>query len=86
MSIAPSLKGVSSRPHAHSHPHATHQTLRSHTDEIVEYLDYEYSSKGGLLGILPPKEDKEDRQKSRRNTFRSIYSLHSMFSRNTALS
>ena len=29
---------------------------------MLEYLDYEYLAKGGLLGILPPEEDEEDRE------------------------
>jgi len=38
-------------------PFATHATLLQHADEVLELLDHEYSAKGGLLGILPPKDD-----------------------------
>jgi len=43
-------------------PYATHQTLISHANECLELLDHEYSAKGGLLAILPKKEEKEDRE------------------------
>lgn len=43
-------------------PYATHQTLISHANEVLELLDHEYSAKGGLLSILPTKDEKEDRE------------------------
>ncbi|TVY44433.1 hypothetical protein LOCC1_G003269 [Lachnellula occidentalis] len=43
-------------------PYATHQTLISHANEVLELLDHEYSAKGGLLSILPTKLEKEDRE------------------------
>ena len=43
-------------------PYATHQTLIQHANEVLELLDHEYSAKGGLLSILPPKDQKEDRE------------------------
>jgi hypothetical protein len=45
-------------------PYATHQALIAHANEVLELLDHEYSAKGGLAGILPPKEDQEDRAKA----------------------
>jgi len=51
-------------PYGHSQPYATHEALISHANEILEYLDHEYSAKGGLLGIFPQKQDKEDRKKA----------------------
>ena len=45
-------------------PYATHQTLISHANEVLELLDHEYSAKGGLLSILPPQDQKEDREKA----------------------
>jgi hypothetical protein len=48
----------------HSLPYATHQTLISHANEVLELLDHEYSAKGGLLSILPTKDEKEDRAKA----------------------
>jgi hypothetical protein len=45
-------------------PYATHQSLIEHANEILELLDHEYSAKGGLLSILPPKEQTEDREKA----------------------
>jgi hypothetical protein len=43
-------------------PYAQHQALISHANEVLELLDHEYSAKGGLLSILPPKEQVEDRK------------------------
>lgn len=34
-------------------PYATTQALLQHADEILERLDHEFSSEGGLLGIVP---------------------------------
>ncbi|EHL01595.1 hypothetical protein M7I_2482 [Glarea lozoyensis 74030] len=45
-------------------PYATHQALISHANEILELLDHEYMAKGGLLAVLPLKEDKEEREKT----------------------
>ena len=45
-------------------PYATHQALIAHANDILELLDHEYSAKGGLLAILPLKEQKEDRAKA----------------------
>lgn len=45
-------------------PYATHQALISHANEVLELLDHEYSAKGGLLSILPPKEQNDDRAKA----------------------
>jgi len=45
-------------------PYATHQALISHANEVLELLDHEYSAKGGLLSILPPKEQNDDRGKA----------------------
>jgi hypothetical protein len=45
-------------------PYATHQALICHANEVLELLDHEYSAKGGLLSILPPKEQKDDRAKA----------------------
>ncbi|KAH6676395.1 hypothetical protein B0J14DRAFT_536823 [Halenospora varia] len=49
-------------PQGQSLPYATHQALIEHANEVLELLDHEYSSKGGLLGILPKKDEKEDRE------------------------
>jgi hypothetical protein len=43
-------------------PYATHQNLISHANDVLELLDHEYSAKGGLLSILPTKDEKEDRE------------------------
>jgi hypothetical protein len=51
-------------PTGHSHPYATHQSLIKHANEILELLDHEYSAKGGVLSILPTKDQKEDREKA----------------------
>ncbi|KAF4636163.1 hypothetical protein G7Y89_g1914 [Cudoniella acicularis] len=51
-------------PTGQSRPYATHQALIQHANEVLELLDHEYSAKGGLLGILPKKEEKEDREKA----------------------
>jgi len=45
-------------------PYAKHQALIAHANEILELLDHEYSAKGGVLSILPPKEQEEDRKKA----------------------
>jgi hypothetical protein len=45
-------------------PYATHQALISHANEALELLDHECSAKGGLLSILPPKEQNDDRVKA----------------------
>jgi hypothetical protein len=45
-------------------PYAQHQALISHANEVLELLDHEYSAKGGLLSIFPPKEQVEDRKKA----------------------
>jgi hypothetical protein len=45
-------------------PYATHQALISHANEVLELLDHEYCAKGGLLSILPPKEQNDDRAKA----------------------
>lgn len=45
-------------------PYATHQNLIQHANEILEMLDHEYAAKGGLLSILPPKEEVEDRKRA----------------------
>lgn len=45
-------------------PYAKHENLIRHANEVLELLDHEYSAKGGLLSILPPKEKKEDRKKA----------------------
>lgn len=42
-------------------PYSTIEALVEHANEVLERLDHEYSAKGGLLGILPPKEEKENR-------------------------
>ncbi|KAJ5042194.1 uncharacterized protein L3040_004748 [Drepanopeziza brunnea f. sp. 'multigermtubi'] len=42
-------------------PYSTVEALIDHANEVLERLDHEYSAKGGLLGILPPKEEKENR-------------------------
>ncbi|KAG9238479.1 hypothetical protein BJ875DRAFT_367799 [Amylocarpus encephaloides] len=51
-------------PNGQSRPYATRQELLAHANEILELLDHEYSAKGGLLALLPPKEDVEDRKKA----------------------
>ena len=51
-------------PTGHSHPYATHQSLIRHANEILELLDHEYGAKGGLLSILPTRDQKEDRAKA----------------------
>ncbi|KAH8678708.1 hypothetical protein BGZ60DRAFT_371286 [Tricladium varicosporioides] len=48
-------------PQGQSLPYATHQALIEHANEVLELLDHEYSAKGGLLGILPKRDEKEDR-------------------------
>ena len=66
------LHHVLDHPHpqnSQSLPYATHQSLIAHANEILELLDHEYSAKGGILGILPPKEDKEDREKAESTLF-----------------
>lgn len=45
-------------------PYATHEALIAHANEILEMLDHEYSAKGGLLSILPPKEETDSREKA----------------------
>lgn len=45
-------------------PYATHQSLIQHANEVLELLDHGYGAKGGLLAILPPKDQKEDREKA----------------------
>jgi hypothetical protein len=45
-------------------PYAKHQALIKHSNDILELLDHEYSAKGGVLSILPPKEQEEDRKKA----------------------
>ncbi|PMD13606.1 hypothetical protein NA56DRAFT_637442 [Hyaloscypha hepaticicola] len=45
-------------------PYAKHQALIAHANEILELLDHEYSAKGGVLSILPPKEQEVDRKKA----------------------
>ncbi|KAH8602087.1 hypothetical protein B0O99DRAFT_561245 [Bisporella sp. PMI_857] len=50
--------------HGHAQPYATHQTLILHANDVLEYLDHEYSAKGGLLGILPLASEEADRQLS----------------------
>lgn len=51
-------------PNQVSLPYAKHERLIEHANEILELLDHEYSAKGGLLSILPPKEKEEDRTKA----------------------
>lgn len=51
-------------PNGHSLPYASHQSLIQHANEILTLLDHEYSANGGLLSILPPKDQKEDREKA----------------------
>lgn len=51
-------------PHGLSLPYASHQGLIAHANEILELLDHEYSAKGGLLSILPGKDEVEDRKKA----------------------
>jgi hypothetical protein len=66
------LHHVEDHPHpptSQSLPYTTHQALISHANEILELLDHEYMAKGGLLGILPPKEDKEEREKAETTLF-----------------
>ncbi|CAL3967120.1 unnamed protein product [Diplocarpon coronariae] len=41
-------------------PYATLQTLISHANDVLERLDHEFSAKGGLLAILPSKEDDKE--------------------------
>ncbi|KAK2624504.1 hypothetical protein QTJ16_006454 [Diplocarpon rosae] len=41
-------------------PYATLQTLISHANDVLERLDHEFSARGGLLAILPSKEDDKD--------------------------
>ncbi len=45
-------------------PYAKHQALIAHANEILELLDHEYSAKGGVLSILPPKEQEDDRKRA----------------------
>lgn len=48
--------------HGVSHPYAVRQMLIAHANEVLEYLDHEYSSKGGVTAIVPTqKEDPEQR-------------------------
>lgn len=54
--------GPKSLPGAPSLPYATHQSLISHANEVLELLDHEYSAKGGLLAILPPADQKAERK------------------------
>jgi hypothetical protein len=56
-------------PTGQSLPYVTHQVLISHANEILELLEHEYMAKGGLLGLLPPKEDKEQRKKAETTLF-----------------
>lgn len=51
-------------PTGHSLPYATHISLIQHANEILELLDHEYSAKGGLLSILPTKDQKKDREEA----------------------
>jgi hypothetical protein len=51
-------------PNQVSLPYAKHERLIEHANEILELLDHEYSAKGGLLSIMPPKEQEEDRKKA----------------------
>ncbi|KAH8782259.1 hypothetical protein F5882DRAFT_296194 [Hyaloscypha sp. PMI_1271] len=51
-------------PNQVSLPYAKHERLIEHANEILELLDHEYSAKGGLLSIMPPKEQVEDRKKA----------------------
>lgn len=51
-------------PTGQSLPYATHQSLIQHANEILELLDHEYSAKGGILSILPSKDQKADREKA----------------------
>jgi hypothetical protein len=56
-------------PHGLSLPYASHQALIAHANDILELLDHEYSAKGGLLAILPGKDEKEDRKKAESTLF-----------------
>ncbi|PMD36226.1 hypothetical protein L207DRAFT_569579 [Hyaloscypha variabilis F] len=60
--ICPMLHAWAPAPNQESLPYATHQSLISHANEILELLDHEYSAKGGLLSILPPKEQEKERK------------------------
>jgi len=40
-----------------SHPYATRRELIEHANEALEYLDHEYSAKGGLTAIVPSQKD-----------------------------
>ena len=59
--ICPLREAYQAAPNQVSLPWAQHDNLIRHANEILELLDHEYSAKGGLLSILPLKEQKEDR-------------------------
>ncbi len=60
--ICPLHSSYKTPPNQPSLPYATHQALIEHANEVLELLDHEYSAKGGLLAILPPKDQVEDRE------------------------
>ncbi|KAE9371161.1 hypothetical protein N431DRAFT_409601 [Stipitochalara longipes BDJ] len=62
--ICPMLDAWPAAPNQVSLPYAKHESLIKHANEILELLDHEYSAKGGLLSILPPKEQEEDRKQA----------------------
>jgi hypothetical protein len=49
-------------------PFAAHYTLAKHANEILERLDHEFSSHGGLLGMLPMHEDDKEAVRLGENT------------------
>ncbi|KAH8809113.1 hypothetical protein F5884DRAFT_393977 [Xylogone sp. PMI_703] len=48
------------------------EALISHADDILTRLDHEYSAKGGLLAILPKREDAKNRAKAEKTLLGSL--------------
>jgi hypothetical protein len=67
--ICPPLRTGQALPSKYlSQPYATHMALIQHANDALEYLDHEYSAKGGLLSIVPTTKENPEARKQAEST------------------